>query len=88
MVAIDTAAAGLRAGQAIVLVQGAGAGLDVMSGGARVGSFIGEEQALLEDCMAQGYVYKGIVETVDGDTATCSIRGYGVRNEPTNDTQH
>lgn len=82
IVDIDSSGAGLRPGQSIVLVQGSGVALDVISSGARVGSFSGNEQSLVEDCMSQGYVYKGVVESVDGVTATCSIRGYGVQNEP------
>jgi hypothetical protein len=88
IVEIDSASTGLNKGQRITLVQGTGVSLDVMSGGAKVGSFGGEEQSLLESCMAQGYVYKGVVETVDGGTATCSIKGYGVQNEPANNPRH
>lgn len=78
----------LSVGQAVTLVQGTGQALDVMSRGVNVGSFSGSEQALLEDCMAQGYVYKGIVEAVDGGSATCSIKGYGVQNEPADNPRH
>lgn len=88
IVELNAASTGLSAGQHITLVQGTGAALDVISGGAKVGSFSGDEQSLLEDCMAQGYVYKGIVETVDGGTATCSIKGYGVQNEPANNSRY
>lgn len=85
---IDPTLTDLRIGQSITLVQGTSAALDVMSGGRIIGSFSGEEQSLLEDCMAQGYVYKGVVETVDGGTAACSIKGYGVQNEPANNPRH
>ena len=80
--------ASVSAGQRITLVQGNGTGLDVISRGAKIGSFSGDEQPLLEDCMAKGYVYKGKIETVNGDTATCSIKGYGVQNEPANNPRH
>lgn len=78
----------LSVGQTVTLTQGNDQHLDVMSGGVKVGSFSGSQQALLEDCMAQGYVYKGIVEAVDGGSATCSIKGYGVQNEPADDSRH
>jgi len=88
IIEITPGAPTLSVGQTVTLVQGSGPELDVMSGGVKIGNFSGSEQALLEDCMAQGYVYKGIVAAVDGGTATCSIKGYGVQNEPADNSRH
>ncbi|HAC56482.1 TPA: hypothetical protein DCF80_03185 [Candidatus Saccharibacteria bacterium] len=87
VIEIDPKGPGLRTGQPVTLVQGKSTALDVMSGGAKVASFSGSEQALVEQCMAIGYVYKGVVRAVNGSNATCSVKGFGVQNGPANDTR-
>jgi hypothetical protein len=78
----------LKVGQSVTLVQGENQALDVISGGVNIGSFSGPEQSLIENCMAQGYVYKGSVKVVGDGGAACSIKGYGVQDEPANDPRH
>lgn len=75
-------ARGVRAGLTITLVPGVPGTINIMSGGARIGRYAGDNKSLILRCMRKKYVYRGKVESVratNGEIyAMCNIQGLGL----------
>ena len=67
-----------RAGMKFVLILGDdNDGLDVVSGGRKVGVYAGRRLATLKKCMTEGYRYDGTIDKVVGNSANCTVVGSG-----------
>lgn len=68
----------IRVGFQFTLVPNDQGRLESMGSGRVVGSYSGSKSALLKRCIKSGYIYRGIVQSINGDRANCEITGFGV----------
>jgi hypothetical protein len=78
----DNAADLIKVGFSFTIVPNETDDLVMMVGGRIIGNYTGNRVALLKRCINGGYIYRGIVRSVDQNGANCEITGFGVSDGP------
>lgn len=68
----------VKVGLQFTLVPNEQGDLEVVNSSRTVGQYTGDKLALLKRCISSGYIYRGIVRSLNQDGAGCEITGFGV----------